>query len=79
MLDSTFSLMARPASSFGRSFFARNRYLLQQGIKGFSLEEAVVIHRMANGCYLPCVDPITERVWRNAQILSSLGDSEVIR
>src|SRR5687767_1419823 len=34
---------------------------------------------MANGGNLPSVDPIAKRVWRNAQILSGLGDSEEIR
>ena len=68
----------RAASSLGR-FFLSQPYLLQQSIEVFSLEEAIVVHRMANGGNLLSVDPIAKRVWRNSQILSRLGYTEEIR
>src|SRR5262249_59323602 len=57
---------------------ARLRYLLEQRIQVFPLEEAIAVHRMADGHDLACVLPVAERVRRNAQILSGLGNSEVV-
>jgi len=57
----------------------RRRNLLQQSVEVFPFDEAVVVHWMTNGIDLPGADPISERVWRNSQIVCCLGYPHVIR
>jgi hypothetical protein len=47
-----------PSASSLRRFLARRRDLFEQGIEVVSLEEAVVVHRMANGSDLASDDPL---------------------
>lgn len=65
-------------SFFGR-LLARRSNLLEQSVEVFPLEEAGVVHRIANGCDFASVDLIAERIRRNAKILSGLENSEVFR